>query len=676
MKFSSRTIRSTSQAVTALAVAILAAYTLMPHHSPPATAQSPPSTRTQSIAQENLSRCRNALKLAEEKKIQDPKSYVLDLAQTADAATQCDMEIENHVVPFYSEEGDRYFKLALDFYSRNNWNKQDSDEIANRLYDQLGQRSSAVVESTFEQLFKASERHVEGKFERHDLQIYFALTKRDPKMPLQVQQKLLEKAIEIRRLSQKDELWRLAPLYDNLALCFRNADDLRGAETNYLRAIAVLQPDPVEQARALVQLARFYVDTGMYDKAESTWRRSAALTKQRRLVLSANDYSMLIQAYFNRRQEKYLPPLFDMVITNGDEFAFVKIDQLLNEFIEKQIKLAELNTAAILLKERIAAAPGHGAKPGSESWKIRLSDIYLAQGKTEESQALFSQAVSDLESTARPSSDYKLSRAKLLENMGLHDAAKTLNATLPKSSTDIKLPACMVVRDKIEFGPESNITSFDSSDSNDPTEKSLNAGGGVFAMHTIPPEGDGSSILCFGSVSGTNIRYYGTIYSNNSTITQLPGSRAKILPIKQDFQIQEGIDPPAGAKTGVPVFEANTKMLERGDYVLTDLGNLEIRQQTSAAPIRVFLQDSPDKKEFVLSLHGSYVSSKQFQVWYRGTKTIKLRSAHGLIYAPNARIELTFGTGFMGVIVAREFKSSNNASVWLDRGMLNRNLSR
>jgi hypothetical protein len=598
------------------------------------SAEAAPSPTPPSAAQENLNRSLKALELAEEKKIQDPRAYVQALAYTAGAATQRDRELQKQGGLLYSEEGDRYFKLAADFYAGSKWDKGDSDAIASLLYRALAERSPQVVESTFEEIFKTSERHVEGKFERHDLEIHFSLSQREQKLPLPLQLKLLQRAIEIRRLAQKEETWRIAPLYDDVALAYRNAGDIKGAETNFLCAIAVLEPDPVEQAKAMLNLARFYVDNGIYDKADSTWRRSAALTKQKRLVWRASEYVMLIQTYINR----------------------------------------QLETAAGLLKKRIEASSYHGVKPGSESWKIKLSNIYLAQGKTTESLTLFKQAISALERGALPTSDYIDARAKLLENMGLPNDTKNLTAILPENSMDIRLPACMVVKDIIEFGKESSITSFDSSDSNDPTLRFRGGGSGV--MRSIPPSGDGSSILCLGSISGTDIRYFGSIYCNNSKLTQLQNSRAKIMPLEHAFQIPEGLDPPIGAKTGVPVIEAGVRMLERGDYILTDLSDLSIREQTSSVPIRIFLEDSPEKSEYILSIHGPPLSYKQFQVWYKGTKTIKLNRAQGLIYAPNARLELTSGTGFMGAIVAKEFKSSNNSSVWLDRGMLNKNLTR
>jgi tetratricopeptide (TPR) repeat protein len=638
------------------------------------SAEAAPSPTPPSAAQENLNRSLKALELAEEKKIQDPRAYVQALAYTAGAATQRDRELQKQGGLLYSEEGDRYFKLAADFYAGSKWDKGDSDAIASLLYRALAERSPQVVESTFEEIFKTSERHVEGKFERHDLEIHFSLSQREQKLPLPLQLKLLQRAIEIRRLAQKEETWRIAPLYDDVALAYRNAGDIKGAETNFLCAIAVLEPDPVEQAKAMLNLARFYVDNGIYDKADSTWRRSAALTKQKRLVWRASEYVMLIQTYINRQKPKYLPPLFDLLITNGDEFTFVSLDPMLVDYIDKQIKLGELETAAGLLKKRIEASSYHGVKPGSESWKIKLSNIYLAQGKTTESLTLFKQAISALERGALPTSDYIDARAKLLENMGLPNDTKNLTAILPENSMDIRLPACMVVKDIIEFGKESSITSFDSSDSNDPTLRFRGGGSGV--MRSIPPSGDGSSILCLGSISGTDIRYFGSIYCNNSKLTQLQNSRAKIMPLEHAFQIPEGLDPPIGAKTGVPVIEAGVRMLERGDYILTDLSDLSIREQTSSVPIRIFLEDSPEKSEYILSIHGPPLSYKQFQVWYKGTKTIKLNRAQGLIYAPNARLELTSGTGFMGAIVAKEFKSSNNSSVWLDRGMLNKNLTR
>ena len=43
------------------------------------------------------------------------------------------------------------------------------------------------------------------------------------------------------------------------------------------------------------------------------------------------------------------------------------------------------------------------------------------------------------------------------------------------------------------------------------------------------------------------------------------------MPIEHAFEIPEGLQPSASARTVVPVIDASVKMLERGDYILTDL---------------------------------------------------------------------------------------------------------
>jgi tetratricopeptide (TPR) repeat protein len=476
-----------------------------------------PASSPLQAAQEYRDRAFDQLKEAEKKKTEEPERYSEALTQMASQAANYEMISKGLKNESDSQEGNKYFKLAIDFYCANKWGIKESDDVARTLWTASSGRSTAALEAVFERLFKASERHLTDDSDTHgrDLALWVALCQRQESMPLNDQKRLVERAIAIRKSALKSNRSRLlAPLYDNLAYCFGEAHDIKGAEASYITAVSMLDSDPVQQEHALVELAKFYVNNQMFAQADATWKRAAKLTIARRLVWYTSGYVDLIHLFKYQQQWSYTGPIFDTLLTHGDDFDFHLLDPELVEYVERRIKSGDLATAADLVKKRIAAAPGQGKRPGMEDWKIRLSNIYLAQGRTTESKALFDQVIADSVRLSLPTADWKNERARLMENLGLHDAAQKLSASTAASSSDIVLPSSLVVKGNIEFGPGSQVTSFDSSDHNDPALKGIS---GCY-MRTIPPEGDGS-ILCLGNVTGESLQYAGTIYCRSSKVT-------------------------------------------------------------------------------------------------------------------------------------------------------------
>jgi tetratricopeptide (TPR) repeat protein len=715
MSFTSRALRTISCGLILVSISSLTLFRSESKHNNPTAANAAPSSSPIENAQRNLDQALEQLKVADEKKTEHPAKYVDALTRMAAQAANYDFQSGRVKKTFDSPDGDKYFRLAVDFYVGNKWSHRDSDQVANMLWRDSCQRSVATFESIFKKLFEASERPLadgadidQAGCNRRDFDLLGALIWRQEPMPFEAQKRFLEQAIAMRKATLKgNNSVLLAPLYYHLACCFAMAHDLKGAEANYFTRIALLEADPVQQAHALLDLARFYANSKMYAQADSAWKRAAKMTIEKRLAWDTHGYIDLIRIFNNRQQSTYTTPIFETLLENGDDFTFRFLDPVLSIHIDKTIRDSELDTAADLIKKRIAAAPGQGEKPGMEDWKIRLSNVYLAQGKAAESKALFDQVISDSERMSLPTADWKHARAQLTHS-DMHEEAQQANTSTAAGCSDIILSSPMVIKDKIEFGKRVGVTSFNSFDDNDPTLKGISGG----FMRVIPPEGD-SSILCLGSVIAEQLQYAGTIYCKSSKITSTVQSlrilpveqaiqkpdgisvppqakptlrtldgffsiiqRLPILPVEQAIQIPDGISAPPQAKATVLTLDGQEKILERGDYVLTDLGKLTIRPQISSMPIRIFLQDSPDKNDYELELKGQALSFRQFQLWYNGNKTIRLRSASGLIYAPNAPVELGFAGGFMGVLVAKEFKTGVGSSVWLDRGAVNRNLTR
>ncbi len=611
---------------------------------------------------------------AEQKKSGEPREYISALLNVATDARNYDVASQNLSHPYDSRQGDEYFKRAVDFYCNTKLKSEDNLLVAQELWNSSSQTSSTLFESVFEQIFKASQSNQDETRPANDSSVWFAIKQHEEKLPLSTQKKLLARTIDIRSAALGRSSKQLAPLYQNMAFCCLENSDTEGAEKNFQQAISLLEPDPIEHLHAIVNLAVFYANNQLYDKSEITWKRAVTLLKEKHLEWYTDGFRSLIEVLRSRGQFKRMLPIFQTWLADGDDFTFRKLDPLLAEFIDNQMKFGEFAAAEAIVERRIAVDSSNGKTSGSEDWKVRLSDLYLADGKTEQSEAIFKRVISDLEARSLPTSSLKHKRSTLLANLGMRVDSQQRDSSISSTSSDIVLSSSIVVKDHIEFAKDVGITSFDSTDPNDPIGRNVSSGGygGAF----VTTSGDPSSILCLGSITGRFVQYLGTVFCNNVKTETLPNRELKVLPVPQAVHLEDCTTPSSDAKTSVVMLDGHEKVLERGDYILTDLGRLTVRPQASSLPIRLFLEDSPGKEDFELSLEGPPVSFRQFQLWYKGNKQIKIKNGSGLIYAPNASVEIDEGPGFMGVLVAREFKYRNSASIFLDRGVVNISLSR
>jgi hypothetical protein len=58
------------------------------------------------------------------------------------------------------------------------------------------------------------------------------------------------------------------------------------------------------------------------------------------------------------------------------------------------------------------------------------------------------------------------------------------------------------------------------------------------------------------------------------------------------------------------------------------------------------------------------------QVWYNGTKPIKIHDFAGLLYAPHAVVQIEFNGRFRSALVARQILLEGNNNIELDRGIV------
>lgn len=128
--------------------------------------------------------------------------------------------------------------------------------------------------------------------------------------------------------------------------------------------------------------------------------------------------------------------------------------------------------------------------------------------------------------------------------------------------------------------------------------------------------------------------------------------------------------------------------LGKGDYICSGIV-AESLQVVPKERVRLFLTDNANADGYAfLSAVNSTVGAStfdsgkaaDFQIWYNGQGTIKLdHNTHfcGIIYAPNARVEM--GTGncmFEGAVVARDIIVGGNTSVTYDEDLARTALDR
>jgi hypothetical protein len=112
-------------------------------------------------------------------------------------------------------------------------------------------------------------------------------------------------------------------------------------------------------------------------------------------------------------------------------------------------------------------------------------------------------------------------------------------------------------------------------------------------------------------------------------------------------------------------------MLEPGDYTCTDFPRMPMLQLSHAGAVRIFLVDSPSSP-FVYecpSLINMNNPPANFQIWYSGTRKLRLSTFKGVVYAPNAVVEIGFNGRVAGAIVANRIIGQGNNNYEYDAAL-------
>jgi hypothetical protein len=148
-------------------------------------------------------------------------------------------------------------------------------------------------------------------------------------------------------------------------------------------------------------------------------------------------------------------------------------------------------------------------------------------------------------------------------------------------------------------------------------------------------------------------------------------------------QIQMAPAPSQSATTtSFPEITTSSFNVPAGDYAVTDLQTstfevpATIGASGQASPVRIFVQDGANQSAVQINssmmTNASGVDSN-LQLWYSGSKPVNINlngpTFNGVIYAPNATVNITGQGNFTGAVVAGLLNATNTGNVSIDTGL-------
>ncbi len=160
--------------------------------------------------------------------------------------------------------------------------------------------------------------------------------------------------------------------------------------------------------------------------------------------------------------------------------------------------------------------------------------------------------------------------------------------------------------------------------------------------------------------------------SNRSPVSDTPETPPYPLP--------NALSAPPDAKD---IRNDNESSFVTGDYIVSNIQLRDVRKRGTGV-LRLFIEDAKKTEGPAFwAVNNSSINSYrfdsrsvpgEFQIWYQGDGDIKLDhncEFCGIIYAPNARVELgPNNVHFYGAIVARDIYADGNVSLLFDRDLL------
>ncbi|MBS2008043.1 MAG: hypothetical protein JST01_13435 [Cyanobacteria bacterium SZAS TMP-1] len=362
--------------------------------------------------------------------------------RSADPTTYCRKVIElagGYRMMKDNSRADELFEEAFDLFTKSPALEQDAPE----LYSAIGRYAADYskpedFDSRFTQLMQSSERNKIAPANELDSTINDILTAhsnalRSKWSSMEEWRKVIDTRASVR--GDNDPSLTMPLIY--YAEACEIANDLNEAEKARIRAVS-LEPDTDTSSRITwqIDLAMFYLRHGMRQKADNAWHQAEQMAHGLINDNSASGFLGLADDYkrmgLNDDREKIITTLLAL----GGNCVVKVFDPSIEELVSGYITSGSLAKAENLLRRRVEASSTCTADANSNEWRIKLSDLYLAMGRTDESNKLY-QKVLAVEALAGHSTEtIRKNRADLLTRLG-----QTKESNAIKGKLQVQAPA-------------------------------------------------------------------------------------------------------------------------------------------------------------------------------------------------------------------------------------------
>jgi tetratricopeptide (TPR) repeat protein len=357
------------------------------------------------------------LKKAESTRKQNPDGYIYALT-TMSSVIRNNNDVNKNQKE--DPEADKYFELALDCFMKDRFDKAARHRIAGHLWQTSGSTSLKEFKSIFDKLCIATNRELGDDFGSVDSDMEQALrnrtTRRDNGISEQDQLNFIQRAIAIRSAALGVRSKTLSVLLYSVGQYYEQRGDNKLAEQYFLKS-GNLENDIYAKVSRAESMADFYLRQHDPVKAINAWRQGAAITAKNHLNFYIDGEFNLGKAFEQAGHPEYADEIINFMFANINDLALDKFDTFLQDVVNQYIKNTNFEKAQELAQKRIAVGIRLGSTSRLTDWKIRLSDIYLAQGKSKESDALFKQIIASLALQGIPTDALRRDRADLLKRM-------------------------------------------------------------------------------------------------------------------------------------------------------------------------------------------------------------------------------------------------------------------
>jgi tetratricopeptide (TPR) repeat protein len=455
-----------------------------------------------------------------------------------------------------------------------------------------------------------------------------------------------------------------APLSNYAGACEANGD-IGESEQSWLRVNALDHNNAILHGTSELNLADFYLRQKMFDKFETAWKEAITAEQGHISEGVARGFASLIEncKRLNRTADEQV--IIIALLDKGGNSVVKALDPTLQSIVDGYIRSGDLTRAEALVKRRLQASATCTEDFTCNDWRLRLSDIYLSTGRKAESDKLFQQVSASLALQGISTETILQRRADLLQRLGMTAAAQKTRPTPRRSAGPIRVRFLLFAAQEIRLGHNTTIVSYDSSD-----PKSSFYGSKY-------PTGD-ASVCCLGTTRREGnfmMRGNGTIYGNVDPPTRSrPPFGAGSAPVPAGLApIPPALTPPSSNVTDLrknPAADLST--LKPGDYI-TDHLESRMFMRRDKGRLRFFIVDSDPPRSSVIDLNLPPINNNapaDFQIWYSGINKIRVNGLCGVVYAPNATVEIPFNGRVAGAIVANRIIGEGNNSYSFDTRLL------